>query len=134
MELIEELIWSLRALAQDASAQRALYPEFVMVADELVLEFDDALKMCDQGFQERNTDIAALSDLIDSKGGQPEFWSDSALEQPAFWADIRQSAREILLARNLPTAAPNERPNGVTYVPDQPVLWTRLRARFRHEH
>ena len=41
MTVIDKLIWSVRALAQPASVQRKLFPAFVVVADELALEFEE---------------------------------------------------------------------------------------------
>ena len=39
-ELSADVIWCLRALAQEANKQRELYPSFAVIADELVTDFD----------------------------------------------------------------------------------------------
>jgi len=101
------LDWSLRALAQNANTQRELYPQFVLVPNELALDFDDALKAEPQQFCGLNPDLVALDILFDSKSGRAEYWTDDALEQSEFWAEIRLLAKQALENRELSVAAPN---------------------------
>ncbi len=113
-ELGPERLWSLRALAQDAHVQRELYPPFVLVADELVLDFDDAFSKCSNEFRSRNPDLVALDAHIDSKTGILEYWVDDALESKEFWSEIRRLAKEALVVRGLSTFAPDA--SGATFV------------------
>ncbi|WP_371227039.1 hypothetical protein [Roseovarius sp. 2305UL8-3] len=109
-----DLIWCLRALAQNAAVQKELYPPFVLVADELILDFHDQFLTCTQAFLDQHPQITALDALIDSKGGIPEFWTDEALERSQFWSEIRELARSILVKHDLSTFAPH--PSTGTYV------------------
>ncbi|MFN3209700.1 MAG: hypothetical protein ACE369_12025 [Roseovarius sp.] len=72
--LHQDIVRCLQALSKDAAQQRQLYPEFVHLADELVLDFDQALDVAGRGILDRNPDLAALDALIDSKGGLSEYW------------------------------------------------------------
>lgn len=112
-DLNADLIWSLRALAQDAQNQRALYPKFVVVADELVLDFDDAYSR----FRESNPahpDLDRLDAHIATKSGILEYWTDEALDESEFWVEIRRQAQDALKVRGLTAFPPHPNPN--TYV------------------
>lgn len=111
----EELIRTLRALAQDSATQRALFPAFVAVPDELVEDFGAALDQGWPGFLTNNPDIAALDDLIRARSGLPEFWTDEALDHAPFWSDLRNRARQILSDRGLPLTPPLPAPHK-TYI------------------
>lgn len=79
-ELNADLIWSLRALAQDAQTQRGLYPSFSVVADELVLDFDESYTKYSEEFRKQNTDLVALDahtrDLV-----YEAVWADAILQK-----------------------------------------------------
>ena len=113
--LSNELIRTLRALAQDSATQRALFPAFVAVPDELVEDFGDALDQSWPGCLTANPDIAALDDLIRARSGMPEFWTDEALDHAPYWAELRNRARQILQDRNLPLTPPQPAPHK-TYI------------------
>lgn len=114
--LSNELIRTLRALAQDSATQRALFPAFVAVPDELVEDFGAALDQSWPGFLTTNPDIAALDDLIRARSGLPAFWTDDALDRSPFWSDLRHRARQILKDRDLPLTPPQTAPHK-TYIP-----------------
>ncbi len=118
-ELSAELVWSLRALAQDAAAQRSLYPSFVVVTDELVSDFEEAYSFNNADFRARNSDLETLDRHIESKSGILEFWDDDALQHSEFWAEIRRQAREALRSRDLSVFAPH--PSPATYATEDEV-------------
>ena len=118
-ELSPELIWSLRALAQEARIQRELYPKFVLVTDELVQDFEDAFGNCSQDFRDRNPDLVALDRLIETKSGVLEYWVEDALEQKDFWSQLRRHASDALASRGLTTFAPH--PTTATYISEEGV-------------
>ncbi|MTI02973.1 hypothetical protein [Roseibium sp. RKSG952] len=121
VELSADVIWCLRALAQEANNQRELYPGFAVVADELVLDFDDAYSSYKETTQTEHADLERLDAHILSKSGVSEYWTDEALDQSAFWNEIRQQASRALKARNLTTFAPH--PSSATYISEGEV-WT----------
>lgn len=125
-ELSKDIVWSLRALAQDANAQRELYPDFVVVADELVLSFANAYSTLKETTQLQQADLEGLDEHIASKSGVLEFWTDEALDQSPFWQEIRRLASEALKARDLEVSAPH--PSLDTYVSDGRV-WTSDRSK-----
>ena len=99
--VIEQLKWSLQALALPAPTQHALFPSFVCVADELALDFDDSLKATAPHTSftpEQRASLKALDDLIAQMSGQQhaEFWTDSALASHPTWQQIRDLAQRTL--------------------------------------
>ena len=103
----DELIWQLRALAQGAEKQKALYP-VVVVADELVLDFDVAFSQFDAEFRADNPDLEAIDAHIASESESPEHWTVEALESSEFWKTMRTLALAALNNRGLDTSAPPE--------------------------
>ena len=126
--LSEDVVWCLRALAQEASVQRALYPSFAVVADELVLDFDDAYSGYKQTHQTQHDDLESLDALIESKSGILEYWTSEALEQSEFWREIRRRATDALKARSLTTDAPS--PSSNLFVSEQET-WISGRTKHR---
>jgi hypothetical protein len=98
---LEQLKWSLQALALPPATQHRLFPTFVCVADELALDFDDSLKAATPQASftpAQRAALAALDDLLAQMSGQQhaEFWTDSALENHSTWQQIRDLARRAL--------------------------------------
>ena len=118
-ELDDNVIWSLRALAQNSQAQRELYPSFAVVADELVLDFDEAYSAYKETHQSDHVDLEDLDALIASKSGILQYWTDEALENSEFWNEIRAKARNALKARTLVTFSPH--PSADTFVSERKV-------------
>jgi hypothetical protein len=104
----KQLRRSLQALAISGSGQRALFPDFVVKADELALDFDhwfaairsnyasdltrlqaDALAMIDQKLTTISRDGAEFD---------VELWTDEALNSSEHWADVRRLAASALEA------------------------------------
>ncbi len=105
------VIWSLRALAQESEAQRELYPSFAVVADELVLDFDEAYSKYKKAHHTKHVDLEDLDALIASKSGILQYWTDEALENSEFWNEIRAKAQRVLQARSLATSSPHPSPD-----------------------
>lgn len=105
--------WSVRALAQPAGIQRALFPEFVCHADELALEFDETRKLV---VDEDELDalvpaahaIERLDALLESMSGseRAELWTEEALSSSSEWSSVRRAAREVLQAMSWPDTPP----------------------------
>ena len=98
---LEQLKWSLQALALPAPTQHALFPTFVCVADELALDFNDSLKVATPQVSltpEQRVALTVLDDLLSQMSGQQhaEFWTDSALESHPTWQQIHDLARRAL--------------------------------------
>ncbi|MEX0312175.1 MAG: hypothetical protein AB3N17_18225 [Tateyamaria sp.] len=130
-ELNREVIWCLRALAQNADIQRELYPTFVVVADELVLDFDEAYSDYKAYHQTQHADLDNLDTHIASKSGILEFWTDEALDDSEFWSEIRNLAKKALISRNLTTFAPH--PSTGTFV-SASETWTAGSSEFHQSN
>ena len=102
--LLRRFEWSVRALAQRAYVQLSLYPEFVCVADELVLEFDEwRVKLLDTASasdwpKKATRLIEQLDRQISDMSGPPneELWTDRALVGSEEWQKVRDLANELI--------------------------------------
>jgi hypothetical protein len=120
-EWIPELRRTLQALSRPATDQRRLFPSLVCVADELALDFDDALRAAGEGASvlftaEQSTALARLNSRLDELSGSDagEFWTDAALSSDPRWNCIRSLARDALRAFAWPEEQPA--PGTRTYV------------------
>lgn len=110
-DFTERLVWALRALAQEAHEQMALYPDFVCFADELVSDFGEAYDGLPAEVRAEHPMLAGLEQLILSKSGILEYWTEDALRHAPFWVEIRETSRSILAAYGLPACPPGPSPN-----------------------
>ncbi len=118
--MLEKLKWSVLALAQEAEVQRSLFPEFVVVADELALEWEEALRLT-KGLQADMTpaqknSLEKLDQLIEAISGEEnlKFWIDDALSEFAEWIEIRRAAAEVARAFDWPLEPPP--PSSALYI------------------
>ena len=112
---LRQLRWSLQALAESGSGQRALFPEAAPGADALALEFDTWSEVVRTNYEADLT--PAQRDALDalerkletmSRDGaefDAELWTDAALTGSVHWADVRVLATAALAAFNGPDAA-----------------------------
>lgn len=92
-----------QALARSADEQRGLFPYFVCVPDELVLDLEEALRAIgglesEELLPSESAALVALDGLISSLSGEAhaELWLDEALSNDPRWETIRSHAREVL--------------------------------------
>ena len=119
--ILRHLQWSLQALAQPGEVQFSLFPRFVVVPDELALEFDNWYCTARDVTKFTTEQVAALGALdmkltSMSASGSPH-WTDAALREDPDWENVRRLARGALQAFGWPDAPPPSGPPGVTYVP-----------------
>ena len=106
--------WSVRALAQPAHVQLGLYPDFVCVADELVLEFDEwRQKILDSPvasnwsegrmrmIDELDQQIVRMSEEHDE-----DLWTERALVERGEWGRIRELAERLVQEMNWSSEPP----------------------------
>ena len=122
--MVERLIQTLQALASPPEVQLARFPDFVARADELALDFDDALRLvydCPQiqlePTQRRYLD--RLNRYLDERSGRTDnpFWTEAAIRQSAEWATLRELARDALTSLDAPLDVPP--PADAAYVRSQ---------------
>src|SRR5262245_23627157 len=96
-----QLKWALQALAQPPDVQPTLFPDFVVVADELALEFDNWYRatIWRDGFTTAQKSALAavdqfLAQMSDAKNS--ELWQIEALINRPEWQQVRQLAVEAL--------------------------------------
>jgi hypothetical protein len=102
-----------QALAQPPDAQPSLFPSFVVVADELALEFDNWWKSFEANFGDRCSEeqqraVAALDHLLTEMSGpdKPELWTNEGCLYHAKWSEVRQLAADVLSAFGWPHGVP----------------------------
>lgn len=123
-----QLKWALQALAIPAEAQLRLFPDWVVKADELALDFDHWALVIRSNYAEELThqQSARLADVDRSLGEMPrggagagvDLWSDDALRSSPHWVQVRQCAGAALAAFGWPVEGPpaDPRDRGATYV------------------
>jgi hypothetical protein len=118
--MIKQLIHALQALAAPAELQLARFPDFVVKADELALDFDDALRCAAQAGSPlspaQHTALDRVDDVLRrmSTAGNAHVWSDAALRSAPDWATVRSLAADALRALGAPVEPPP--PNDAVYV------------------
>lgn len=116
----ERLERAVLALAQPADVQFALFPDFVCKADELALDFEEALDMFSghelELAEHERVQLNALDRLILSKSGQAnaDFWTDEALLNHPIWDEIRVAAKSTVAAFGWVLRRPP--PSGAFYI------------------
>ncbi len=97
--------WAVQALAQPADIQPTLFPSFVVVADELALEFDNWRQAFDSNSgkswsQAQREAVSAIDQLLCEMSGpdKPELWLDEGCLNHARWSEVRQLAMKVLSA------------------------------------
>jgi hypothetical protein len=124
-QCVDQLKWALQALAAPAEYQLSLFPDFVVHADELALDFADWYEVAKSRQVPRFTaEQARLLDALNarlealSRGGpefDPQFWSADGLRSSERWKEVRSLAGDALLLLGWPQEAP---PHGRSqYVP-----------------
>lgn len=96
---------ALQALAQPVSVQRALFPEFSSVGDELARVFLTALRDPAVRSDAEQAAVESIEALFVSHGGagHADFWDD--LEHSR-WEELRGLARAALQAHGWPPRVP----------------------------
>ncbi len=100
----EDLIWVLQAMALDYPEQAKLYPPFVMLGDEIVNEFGDAVDRLESFQVPVPRDIAEILRIFEAQTSSEENWTHNGVETQEFWDVIRRLARQSLYSRDLPLA------------------------------
>ena len=97
-------MWSVQALAQPASVQISLYPDFAEVADELALEHEETQALYFRSPEAKNLEtehlrsIAILDKYLEEISGEDnlELWTIGALESASEWTHVRELASHVI--------------------------------------
>ena len=110
--MLERMQWFTQAIAQQPSTQIELFPEFVEVADELALGWEEAHREL-QSIQAQLTpaQFKAIEDLDDylayiSGKANLSQWTVEALTTSSEWQLLRNLAGKILEQMNWPKTPP----------------------------
>jgi hypothetical protein len=123
----DDLRHSVQALAQPADEQIALFPDFVVVGDELALDFESALERfradAVSAPAQAVATVNALNAYLEQLSGpqNEDFWLDEArLREDPRWNQVRQLALAVLEAFGWPNVTPKK--NHATYVSETKVV------------
>ena len=123
--MIQRLITTLQALAAPVEVQLSRFPDFVVKADELALDFNDALVLvrdCRQLELTRDQEHAlfALDRTLDAMSGpsRAHLWTEGALRESDEWHVVRALAVAALEVLGAPVGDPG--PSGAVYVRGSP--------------
>jgi hypothetical protein len=98
---LDQLKWSLQAIALPVDDRRQLFPSFVWVGDELALDFSLWCENASKKHAFTRERLAALAaiDAVLSKMTQEnnmEFWDEPGVDHPR-WCQVREIAKEALI-------------------------------------
>lgn len=123
-ELPEEFVDSLQLLASEPEQQFKVFPDWVVVADELALTFDAAVEHLQRELDARDLSIddRLMLQRVDELNERllspaPEHkqqWSDAAVRYAVGWSEIREEARHLLADLGIDRTLPRNR--GSDYV------------------
>ena len=118
--VINQLKWSIQTLSLEADGQLASFPEFVVVTDELLLEYDNWYNVSTGNYPdffsgEQIKILKRISSFIEELPQEDLNLSIAdELRTCQFWKDLRLLAREALHEFNWASEAPP--PNRSIYV------------------
>jgi hypothetical protein len=119
--MILQLIHALQALAAPAEIQLARFPDFVVKADELALDFDDALRRAGRPGNHlspaQRTALARVDEFLTRMSGAANApkWTDAAVQSSPEWVAVRALAADALRALGAPVEPPP--PSDAVFVP-----------------
>jgi hypothetical protein len=103
------LKWAVQALALPANEQRGLFPSFVLVGDELALDFYECRETALKDHALTDDQLSALESLDTTLShmtaeNNMELWDEPGVDHPR-WGEVRETAKDALkrLGWNLDT-------------------------------
>ncbi|MEI1280616.1 hypothetical protein V6Z05_19955 [Leptospira venezuelensis] len=116
LPITEKLIllkYALQALAQSAEIQNKLFPDFVCIADELALDFDNAYQAVKNDLgntlnEEQTKLLDEIDSILDQNSGDinAQHWTIEALASDIMWIRLRIRALATLDSFNWPNIPP----------------------------
>jgi hypothetical protein len=108
---LERLQHTVQRLSINAVQQVAQYPDFVVVADELALDFDHWLEVCESnGYVDKELlpHLRRIDKQLDIMSGEENanLWTVPALQSHAAWKLVRGFAHAAIDAAGWPHGAP----------------------------
>lgn len=111
--IFQRLQHSLQALALPGEQQIQLFPIAVVIADELVLDFDHWRSCAVDNYRIELTKaqlrcLGTLNDKIENatNSADKNVWCEDALRSHGFWAELRELAAQALETFGWPLAVP----------------------------
>jgi hypothetical protein len=105
---LKQLRWSLHSLADSASGQPALFPEFAPNAEELVYQFQHWTAVVRTNYDDelegaQRESLAALDRKLvrmsrDGSEFDLDLWTNAAVRSNEHWNDVRRLATDALVA------------------------------------
>jgi hypothetical protein len=117
---MNRLEWAVKALSQPHKIQEALFPDFVEVADELALTFEEAMMPytnCPNGLDvltiAQRAALLNLDNCLARMSGQANFqnWTMEALVDSVEWENVRNFAKQVLIVMNWSLSPPPGNPD-----------------------
>jgi hypothetical protein len=97
-----QLKWALQAMACDGDTQISLFPDFVVVSDEIVNDFDHWRQTVESRYQSEFTSgqidsLKGIDNIIDKiTKGDEEIWDNESLKTHGLWEELRRLGSNAL--------------------------------------
>jgi hypothetical protein len=111
------MIEILKLIASSADEQQAALPDFVVVADEIALLFDDELRLIDTNAcgPDVRAGLSSIDERLTGMSDDTSLWTPNALTSASEWAALRNAASRLLAALGVAVSKPDL--SWVTYQP-----------------
>ncbi len=110
--VLTHLKWSLQAMACDSETQILLFPDFVVVSDEIINDFDHWRQTVESRYKSEfsNGQIESLNkiDVVidDITKNEVEIWDNDSLKTHRLWDELRDAGTKALKQFNWDIEAP----------------------------
>ena len=103
------MIEVLKLMACSANEQQAALPDFVVVADEIALLFDDEIRLIDTSVcpHDLRDGLRAIDERLSTMSEAPSLWTVNALATSPEWQALRDTARRLLLSLGVEVSHPD---------------------------
>jgi hypothetical protein len=94
--VFSQLKWSLQAMACDGETQISLFPDFVVVSDEIVNDFHHWRQTVESNYKSEFSSgqiesLRKIDDTIDKiTKGDEEIWDNESLRTHGLWEELRR--------------------------------------------
>ena len=96
------LKWSIQAMACDSETQISLFPDFIVVSDEMINDYDHWKRAVESRFKSEFSpaQIASLNDInkviAEITRSQEDIWDNDALMTHELWGELRTAGNKAL--------------------------------------
>ena len=100
--VFSQLKWSLQAMASDSETQISLFPDFIVVSDEIITDFDHWKRATESRYKselspEQIESLHHVNTVIEEiTRSQEDIWGNDSLTSHELWDELRMAGTNAL--------------------------------------